>query len=381
MPRTIRILSLAVSLSLAGCAGNPFMHFINTTLGIDTGGQPPLATSEVVREIAPGVPADIGAFPSEGIRFSPDGTRFAYVHSPASGEPARIYLGQGDRPATATEIVAHSFLEWSPDGKRLAFAVYQESNNQGAIRYSLKALEVDTGSITTLLDDATSYFPWLSWSPDGSRILYTTGRNPEVPQDQDLNLHWRDVEKGEPTFIGIVTPARGKLAQWLPDGNQIMYRAKAPGFATAHNLSMFDRQDGTSRILRRIPREAQLVLNPTGEHVAYLEGQDTANVEGRFAMFRIRLSDGSTEETPFDLGKAMQSGTYSAAGFVSPDHRWCLVWHGNSPLFARDLATGKHHQVTSGPATPWAWVEDGTAIIVTTRYGATRHFYHVKVMR
>jgi hypothetical protein len=379
--RTIQILALAFSLSLAGCAGNPFMHFLNTTLGIETGGQYPLATGEFVREIAPGVPADVGNSPSDGIRFSPDGTRFAYVYSPASGEHARIYLGQGDRPATVTEIVAHPFLEWSPDGKRLAFAVPKEANKQGAIRYSLKALDVGTGSITTLLDDATSYFPWLTWSPDGRRILYATGRNPDVPQDQDLNLYWRDVEQGESTFIGIVTPARGKLAQWLPDGNRIVYRAKAPGFASAHNLSIFDLEDGTSRILRRIPKEAQLALNRTGEHVAYMEGEGTVNLTGRFTMIRIQLSDGTTEETSFDLGKATESGTYSAAGFVSPEHRWCLVWHGNSPLFARELSTGKHQQLTSGSATPWAWVESGRAIIVTTQYGTTRHFYCVQVER
>ena len=381
MNRSSHILALVLSLTLNGCAGNPFMHFVNTVFGIDTGGQPPLATGAFVREVAPGVPSELGNFPTNGVRFSPDGERFAYVQSSPNSESGRLYVGRADRAATATEIVAFPFLEWSPDGKQLAFAVAKQPDDRGRVRFTLKVLEVDTGAVTELVEEVVTTWPWLAWSPEGGRILYASRRNPDVPQEEDLNLYWRNVEQGEPSFIGVMPPANGKLAQWLPEGDRVLYRAKAPGFATALNLSLFDLEKKTSQILRRVPRNAQLVLDSEGKHVAYLEGEDTGNVEGRFAVFRIRLADGSTEETPFELGKVTESGSYSAAGFISPDHRRCLVWHGSSPLFARDLSTGEHQQLTSGSATPWAWVDGGKAIIVTTRYGSTRHFYRVQVER
>lgn len=381
MNRSMTSLALAFALTQSGCAGNPFMHFVNTVLGVDTAGQPPLVTGEFVREVAPGVPSELGIFPLNGVRFSADGERFAYVKSPPHTSTGRLHVGQGDRPATERSISAFPFLEWSPDGKLLAFAVAKEPDERGLVRFALKVLEVDTGKVSVLVEEVVTNWPWMTWSPDGRRFLYASRRNPDVPGEEDLNLYCREFGTVESSYIGLLASASEGLAQWLPDGDRVLYRAKAPGFSSACNLTLYDVETKTSTIVRRIPREAKVVLDSEGTHAAYLEGENSVNLEGRFAVFRIRLADGVTEETPFDLGKTTESGAYAAAGFISPDHRRCMVWHGNSPLFARDLSTGAHQQLTSSSATPWAWVEGGKAIIVTTKYGSVRRFYRVQVER
>ncbi|MNY36681.1 hypothetical protein D3C86_1711840 [compost metagenome] len=80
-----------------------------------------------------------------------------------------------------------------------------------------------------------------------------------------------------------------------------------------------------------------------------------------------------------------ESGLEGWVGFhisdLSPDHRFCIVNHGQDPLYARELATGKHIQLTDSQAWVRGWTADSKAILATTSKGSVARYYRIQVER
>ncbi len=89
--------------------------------------------------------------------------------------------GENPRPVTrdAGEAKGYGLLRWSPDGSRLAFVGYDAANDRAALY-----LAAD-GQLTILADDLAALTP-PAWSPDGSRLAYVA-RLP-APPDQPQAL-------------------------------------------------------------------------------------------------------------------------------------------------------------------------------------------------
>lgn len=103
-----------------------------------------------------------------GVDFSPDGKRIAF--SVADGENAEIYVanadGSGATKVTDTKYFLNSSPSWSPDGKRLAFV----SNRAGSPQvYVMNA----DGSDVKRLTFQGNYNQTPAWSPRGDIIAFT----------------------------------------------------------------------------------------------------------------------------------------------------------------------------------------------------------------
>jgi len=192
-------------------------------------------------------------------RWSPDGTRLAYL---AQGEPrgTQIFVRWMDAEGATTQITrvdkAPSGLAWSPDGKSIAFTMLVPKEERWSIKLPARpegAKWVPDPRIVTWLDyrqdrqgftdegyrhifvvPATGGTPrqltdgdWNhsdpAWTPDGSRILFTSLRT------EDADYAWRESE------IYAVTVATGRIEQLTrrrgpdlnpvpsPDGKTIAY--------------------------------------------------------------------------------------------------------------------------------------------------------------
>lgn len=106
-------------------------------------------------------------------QISPDGKRIVYVRNSADISADRrvsnLWIinsdGSDHRPLT-TGTYSDSSPRWSPDGTRIAFVSDRDGKSQLYIRW------MDTGQIAKLsdLDNAPA---GIAWSPDGKQLVYT----------------------------------------------------------------------------------------------------------------------------------------------------------------------------------------------------------------
>ena len=107
-----------------------------------------------------------------GPTFSPDGKRMAYVRAndPEAGKYRLLSSnldGSDEKILQIAPLPGPDNLSWSPDGKRIAFISYSQSNAQGQI----SIFEIASSKDTPLTSFPDKVFSDLAWTPDGRGLL------------------------------------------------------------------------------------------------------------------------------------------------------------------------------------------------------------------
>ena len=107
-----------------------------------------------------------------GPTFSPDGKRMAYLRAndPEAGKYRLLSSnldGSDEKILQIAPLPLADNLSWSPDGKRIAFISYSQSNAQGQI----STFEMDGSKDTPLTSFPDKVFTDLAWTPDGRGLL------------------------------------------------------------------------------------------------------------------------------------------------------------------------------------------------------------------
>jgi TolB protein len=102
--------------------------------------------------------------------------------------------------------------DWSPDGKRIAFAGTGTNDT-----YDLYVINADGTGLRQLTDTGDKAEGYPTWSPDGAPLLYTAASPDE--EAAPLQITEPDDARSEPVTVADV----GVWGDWSPDGRQILY--------------------------------------------------------------------------------------------------------------------------------------------------------------
>jgi Tol biopolymer transport system component len=176
----------------------------------------------------------IGGRVGDDPQWSPDGTKILFHSS------YKIFIkntdGSGRKqltnkpPINKEDHNGYWCGRWSPDGKKIAFILYSDI-------YVMNADGSGRRQLTNNLDGDENNISWgLSWSPDGKKIVYCHGRNlapgPILSSICIINEDGTNqVQLSYNPWDGDISPS------WSPDGSRILFSSTRDGNSQIYNMN------------------------------------------------------------------------------------------------------------------------------------------------
>jgi Tol biopolymer transport system component/DNA-binding winged helix-turn-helix (wHTH) protein len=259
---------------------------------------------------------------AEMLDFSRDGKYVAYVSFPEGILWRADRDGSGAVQLTKPPLYARS-PRWSPDGTRIMFT----SNSQDGVDH-LYLISSDGGAPEQLLPDETGPLSLGDWSPDGKKVVSATHPGFSlVPWDLQ-RVETRVIEVATGKFTTLPKSPVGFWAPlWSPDGR---YIAGHP--SNEIGLLVFDLKTQTYRSL---PPKALINYHNWSHDGRFLYFMKT--VGNKDSIYRVPVQSGK-EEFILELPEGYRgTGWYSSWMSLDPD---------DTPILFRDVGTDEIYALT-----------------------------------
>jgi Tol biopolymer transport system component len=142
--------------------------------------------------------------------WSPDGNKIAFQRFLGSGE-TEIYVmnanGTGVTQLTSTPGGFNGHPSWSPDRSRITFTSYRDGNNH------IYVMNADGSGVVRLTSDPTHFDLNPAWSPDGSKIAFL----------RDDVIYVMNADGSSQTNLNARGDANEGGLSWSPDGAEIAF--------------------------------------------------------------------------------------------------------------------------------------------------------------
>jgi len=338
-------------------------------------------------------------------RFSPDGSRIAYLSDADGAENLWVRRTDGTgKPKKLSQDSKAEFASpaWTPDGE---YVVVSRSS-WGLGGYELWMYHVDGGSgVQVTKAKAGPQVPrgarvntiGAQISPDG-RYLYYARRSGGFAYNARFPL-WqiarRDLVSGDED---VITSALGSGVRPLlsPDGGSMVYGTR---FDAATGLRLRDLRTGEDRWLKvpvtRDDQESRFTRDLLPGYAFLPDGRELVLAYGGH-IHRVAVADGSSREIPFTavatqrigprlhFPQPIEEGPVRArliqAPVQSPDGSR-LAFSSLTRLWVQDLPSGKPRQRIAGEGSEYqpAWSPDGRWIAYVSWSAGEGHLWRVRV--
>ena len=178
-----------------------------------------------------------------------------------------IPIGGGPAVRRTNEPVAALNARWSPDGTRFAYIAHHEGTS---IYYSLMIMEATPGAppieVATFPPGSRPGYP--SWSPDGTRLIFHLSRG--FP-DQVFTIYTVNAAGGSTPIRFPSAGVNGSDPVWSPDGTKVAYQSNGPPY----DIWVSPADGGEAVALPGGPgRDCFPAWSPDGERIAFSSDYD-----------------------------------------------------------------------------------------------------------
>lgn len=201
--------------------------------------------------------------------WSPDGTRLAYRVNGNNGYDIEVLRVDGSAPfrIDLPEYFCVHSLEWSPDGNWLAFSGGEENHD-------VFAVEADGSDLVNLTNSAGSEWG-ATWSPDGSQIMFARYG---LTEDTEYGLYVMDADGSNEMLLSTATRV-GSALKWSPDGSRIVYTGHCMTDVQNEEVCVAD-SDGSNPVnLSDHPEDDwHPDWSPDGSRIAFFSRRDNGGI-------------------------------------------------------------------------------------------------------
>ena len=204
-------------------------------------------------------------------RWSPDGTRIAYI-SDRDGKPQLYvrWMDSGQTAALTNLENAPSDIAWSPDGKLISFSSFVPSEPPKIATLPKAPEGAKWADAPKVYDHLVYRFNGRGYLKPGFGQRFVVGAEGGAP---------RQLTSGNQPFAGAEGPGGGSKASWTPDGKYLIFSANLhpdyeydPLNTEVYELSL---ADGSWKALtsRKGP-DGSPAISPDGKTIAYVGFDD-----------------------------------------------------------------------------------------------------------
>ena len=195
--------------------------------------------------------------------WSPDGTRIAYMSEAAdfsTQASVNVMNADGSGITALTDGTEQSGLPtWSPDGNKIAFICLDGSSVE-----QICTMNNDGSNVQQITSGTTTNYTSVSYAPSGSVLAYTT-ESVGVGYIEDLGT-MNDDGSGSQTIANSNTS--NIYVSWSPDGSKLLY-------------NNFDTTENTQRLYTiNLDGSAETVISPDNQYTMTSSWQPVVDTDG-----------------------------------------------------------------------------------------------------